>query len=247
MLVLGLSASLVSAGEPGPGQAVQAPEQVNDNVQSYFPVQGRLTDAAGTPLNGDYSITFRLYDVYSGGIALCSDTNPVKVTKGLFNSEVWGTCSTSIQGKQLFLSIEVESSGELDPRQPIFAVPYAWSLRPGASIIGSIGSGAILHIENNDPTGRGLRTYATSTTGINYGIVAASESLNGYGAFIYNNGGGTALKVAGTGKIQSTANSYVWISGNGVRPYHQADTTIIDMDSVGGAKITRGQPPGCAM
>lgn len=32
----------------------------------YIPIQGRLTGASGTLLNGQYDITFRLYDVPSG-------------------------------------------------------------------------------------------------------------------------------------------------------------------------------------
>ena len=103
----------------------------------------------------------------------------------------------------------------MSPRQPIYAVPYAWSLRPGAVIIGTVGPEAILHIENNDPSGRGLRAYAMSLTGVNYGMVAAAKSPDGYGAYIYNNGGGVglraesntgvAIKATGTGIIQSSS------------------------------------------
>jgi hypothetical protein len=226
-----------------------------DNVQNYIPVQGKLTDAAGNPLNGDFEMTFRLYDVLSGGVALCSDTNSVTVTKGLFNSEIWGTCNGRILGQQLYLSIEVEGNGEMTPRQPIFAVPYAWSLRPNAKIIGTVvGPDAILHIENSDPSGRGLRAYAMSETGTNYGVIGAAKSPDGLGGYFYNNGGGTglaaesntgpAIKVQGTGIIQSTASSYLWISGNNLRPYQTTDSTIINMDTVGGAQIKRGATVG---
>jgi hypothetical protein len=242
---------LLVASSPTGGSA---PAHVYDDVKNYFPVQGRLTDSAGTPLDGDYSITFRLYDAYTGGTALCQDANLVKVTNGLFTSEVWGNCQDFIYGTQLYLSIEVEGDGEMEPRQPIYAVPYAWSLRPGAVIKGSVGPEAILHVENDDPSGRAVRAYSMSTTGVNYALVAADKSPDGFGAYIYNNYGGTALKVesntgaaimaVGSGRIQSSALSYLWISGNGVRPYHQADSTIIDMDTVGGAKITRGATAG---
>jgi hypothetical protein len=36
----------------------------------------------------------------------------------------------------------------------------------------------------------------------------------------------------------------LWISGNGVRPFHQSDSTIIDMNTIGGAMITRGADTG---
>ena len=64
----------------------------------------------------------------------------------------------------------------------------------------------------------------------------------GQGGYFYNTGNGVALHADsdgvavladGNGVIQSTAKSYLWIGGNGVRPYRQSDSTIIDMDTVG--------------
>jgi hypothetical protein len=249
-----ITARIVFAENEGPNGGEALSGQVDENVLNYIPVQGKLTDSTGNPLNGDYSIAFRLYDVDTGGTALCQDTNLVNVVNGLFSSNIWGDCADHITGQQLYLGIEVEGNGEMEPRQPIFAVPYAWSLRPGASIIGAVGPDAILHIENWDPNGRGLRAYAMSSTGINYGVVGASKSPDGLGGYFYNNGGGTglradsdtgvAIKASGSGIIQSSALSYVWVSGNGLRPYLQSDSTIIDMDTVGGAKVTRGATGG---
>jgi hypothetical protein len=170
------------------------PSGPNENVLNYIPIQGRLTNAAGVPLNGNYDIAFRLYTTASGGIQVCSDTNlNVAVTNGLFSTEIWGNCASSITGEQLYLGIEVEGDGEMSSRQPIFAVPYAWSLRPSAVISGTIAGGPVVHIENSAASGRGLRVYATDTSSVNYGIVGASKSLNGYGGYFYNNGGGVGL------------------------------------------------------
>ncbi|MDD5371224.1 MAG: hypothetical protein PHQ40_19245 [Anaerolineaceae bacterium] len=254
-ILLVITGGLAYADDTGPTEDVASQSLAVGNVQNYIPVQGRLTDASGNPLNGDYTIAFRLYDAYTGGTALCLDTNLVKVANGLFSSEIWGNCQNSIQGQQLYLSMEVENNGEMEPRQPIFAVPYAWGLRPGGVIIGAIsGPAAVLHIENSEPTGRGLRAYATSLTGANYGVVGASKSPDGIGVYANNTGGGTgllaesntgvAIQAAGTGVIRSSASSYVWISGSGLRPYRQSDDTIIDMDTIGGAKVTRGAAAG---
>ena len=182
----------------------------------YIPIQGRLTDADGSPLDGDYSLTFRLYDVSTGGTALCTDTRSVTVEDGLFSKYMYaGNCP--ISGQQLYLSIEVEGDGEMTPRQYLDNVPYAWSLRPGAVIKYNLsGDNAILHVENS---GSGVGVYAASASGV-------------------------ALRAGGSGVVQSTAPSYLWISGSGARPYHQSDSTIIDMDTVGGAKIYRGATAG---
>ena len=73
----------------------------------------------------------------------------------------------------------------MTPRQPIYPVPYAMSLKPGAVISGTR-SDAIVHIENSNSSGRGLRAYATDTSGTNYGVIGASKSPDGYGGYFYN-------------------------------------------------------------
>jgi hypothetical protein len=107
------------------------------------------------------------------------------VDNGLFNMDLNGCSSSDVDGKQLYLGITVGSDPEMTPRQPIYPVPYARSLRPGA-IISSTTSSAILHIENWDTSGRGLRAYARATSGENYGVVGASWSPEGYGGYFYN-------------------------------------------------------------
>jgi hypothetical protein len=91
------------------------------------------------------------------------------------------------------LSVQVGSDPEMAPRKYIDNVPYAWSLRPGAVISASLGTTPNVHIETWSSAGRGLRAYAMSTSGENYGVVGASRSASGYGGYFYNNGGGIGL------------------------------------------------------
>ncbi len=110
-----------------------------------IPVQGRLTDASGTPLNGTYTITASLYDVDTGGTPRCTST-PVtaQVTNGLFNMTIGnpgflGHCNASnINGDFLYLGIKVGSDPEMTPRQIIWPVPYAYSLVPNAVLGGDL-------------------------------------------------------------------------------------------------------------
>ncbi len=192
-------------------------------VWGSIPIQGRLTDAGGSPLNGTYSIRFALYEVSSGGTALCEDTNSVSVANGLFYSEIYGNCgSDDVNGRQLYLGIKVGADPEMTPRRGIYPVPYALSLMPGAFISDTFSANAILDIENWGSTGRGLRSYAMSLTGTNYGVVGASRSPDGYGGYFYNNGGGVglrgesntgiAIQAAGTGIIKSAAPIIIAVS-----------------------------------
>jgi hypothetical protein len=81
----------------------------------------------------------------------------------------------------------------MTPRQAIDNVPYAWTLRPGAEINGTVDADAVLDIDNASSTGRGLRVEAMATTGVNYAVVGGARSPEGYGGYFYNNGGGTGL------------------------------------------------------
>jgi hypothetical protein len=153
-----------------------------------IPIQGRLTDASGNPLNGTYSIRFRLYDVETGGTPLCSDINSVSVADGLFSSYVSG-CYNDLYGQKVWLGVEVENDGEMTPRQVIHSVPYALSLRPRAVIsdsrdhvltVRSTGSGTDDHdalMVYAEGDGEAVTANATDGTG----IYSASE--NGYGIY----------------------------------------------------------------
>jgi len=190
LLAFAVGQGRAQEASPESGRAVspEAPSASSD----YIPIQGRLTDASGNPLNGSYTVIFRLYETYEGGTALCEDSRNVQVNNGLFSYYFKG-CTAALDGRQLYLGIQVGSDAEMTPRQYIDNVPYAWTLRPGAVISASLGSIPNLHLETWSTNGRGLRAYAMATTGTNYGIVGASRSPDGFGGYFYNNGGGVGL------------------------------------------------------
>ncbi len=154
-------------------QAVIAPGAIG--------IQGRLTDAGGNPLTGTYSIVFSLYEVDTGGTAICSDTNSVTVTNGLFNSYV-DNCYTDVTGQKVWLGIKVGSDAEMTPRQVILPVAYALSLVPGANITGTVDG--ILTLENNT-TNTGdydtLSVYGAST-----GEAITADADDGFGVAAYS-------------------------------------------------------------
>lgn len=182
---------VLAQGSDPTSPAERAAPETPENRSNYIPIQGRLTDSEGRALDGDYSITFSLYDSYSSTIPLCAQNRLVQVREGLFNS-YFEAVGCSIDGRQLYLGIQVEDDEEMSPRQYVDNVVYAWTLRPGAVISDTL-STAILHIENWAATGRGLRSYAMSESGANYGVVGASRSPEGFGGYFYNNGGGVGV------------------------------------------------------
>lgn len=197
--LLVLAVGIALAQEPNPTENINEPSEPDDvtAVASAIPIQGRLADDSGNPLTGNYDVTARIYDASTGGNILCSDTDSVTVDNGLFNMEMDYCLSADIDGKQIYLGLQVGSDPEMTPRQVIYPVPYAWSLRPGA-IISSTTSSPIIHIENWGNSGRGLRSYAMATSGVNYGVIGASRSPDGYGGYFYNNAtGSTGVKGEG--------------------------------------------------
>ncbi len=101
-------------------------------MNNSIPIQGKLTDAGGNPLTGSYEIKATIYDADTGGTALCTDTDTVAVTKGLFAMDM-ANCLPNVFGgvTQLYLGIQVGSDPEMTPRQPLYSVPFAKGLSNG--------------------------------------------------------------------------------------------------------------------
>ncbi len=129
--------------------------------------QGRLTDGAGLALNGNYSLTFNIYDVAVGGTALWTETlNPVVVDEGLFNvllGSVTPFNEKAFSEADRFIGVQVNGGAELAPRKQIVAVAYALRI---ATIDGATGGHVTgdSRIEGNVVIGTGDATGTQSFT-----------------------------------------------------------------------------------
>lgn len=93
--------------------------------------QGVLTDAGGTAVpDGSYSITFRIYDVSSGGTALWTETNTVQVSKGIFSVVLGTLVQPNLPfDTDYYLGMSVEGEAELSPRVVLTSSAYALNSR----------------------------------------------------------------------------------------------------------------------
>lgn len=186
MLVLALQEA---HGQQQPEDDSLVVNELSAELNDAIPIQGMLTDDTGIPLSGVFTITYAIYDVATGGTPLCQDTDTVGVDKGLFNGSMDNCTSDSIDGRQLWLGIKVGDDEEMTPRRPIYAVPYAWSLRPGANIVNtSTSSGAVgLYTESAAPAGKGLYGHSstTATDGLPVGVFGHADALQGVGVYGY--------------------------------------------------------------
>ena len=86
---------------------------------------GKLTDAAGGPLTGTYSIAFSFYDVEVGSSALWTETQSVSVNKGVFNVLLGSVTALNLDFSQQYW-LEMKVGGEtLTPRQRVSSVAYS--------------------------------------------------------------------------------------------------------------------------
>lgn len=94
-------------------------------------VQGNLKDIDRTPLDGLFMLTFRLYDVETGGAALWQETqNNINIEEGLLSVELGSVKSLDLPfDKKYWLSAQVEFDVEMSPRFKLTGVPYSFTLQ----------------------------------------------------------------------------------------------------------------------
>ena len=256
----GASAPDVNATEPL--VQIDLPEEpvdaagISAAMSDVIPFQGRLTNPSGVPLNGPYSIRLALYDVSSGGVALCSDTNTVAVTNGLFTFSMGSCAADDTDGKQLYLGVKVGTDAEMTPRQPVYPVPFARSVRPGAIInqtittahaltvksAGSGEAGAALLAQNTHATG-GIGVWAQAA-GNDTVIVSKNSGSGALFKGFGSDGGEDEFRVNNNGSIETKADSYIFVPGAALVKNLSSDTTRWDIRDNGAARIYRGTTAG---
>lgn len=201
-------------------------------VTRRIPIQGRLTDAAGNPLTGNYPVTFTLYDAASAGTALCTDTDTVSAQNGLFTAYMDNCTRDDIQGDQLWLGIRVGADPEMAPRQPIYPVPYAFSVVPGARVVGEQVNWNAIYAHN------------TASTQLSYGVRAVSASPAGRGVSGENTGGGHGVYALSGGAGRNGSALYAVNSGaSGIagwlRNDNSTDATLV-LENPGSGALLKG-------
>jgi hypothetical protein len=91
--------------------------------------QGVLKDAAGVVVpNGNYNVTFKLYDVQSSGTSLWTETKTINVVGGIINTQLGS--ATQIPSATFvaaaWLGITIGTGSELTPRITLSSVPYSF-------------------------------------------------------------------------------------------------------------------------
>jgi hypothetical protein len=147
------------------------------HAQANLSIQGTIQRASGANLDdGDYAMTFRLYESATGGTVVWSETqDAVEVLGGVY-STLLGKSSplTAAFDKTYYLGVSVNNGAEMVPRIQLTASPYSLSLIGQTNIFpstGPVGTGTVepdpstrLHVKKEGGTGRLLLEGSTSDT-----------------------------------------------------------------------------------
>lgn len=101
-------------------------------VPSTMSHQGVLTDNLGHIVpDGNYTLSFRIYDISVGGVALYLETHPaVPVQLGGYSVVIGSISPLALPfDVPYWLGVQVGADPELTPRIPLTASPYGLSLR----------------------------------------------------------------------------------------------------------------------
>lgn len=91
--------------------------------------QGLLTDASGSPVpDGNYSLTFRIYDASVGGTQLWIETQPsVAVAGGLFKVQLGSVSSLTLDfDAPYWLEVQIGAGSAQVPRIALSSSPYSF-------------------------------------------------------------------------------------------------------------------------
>jgi hypothetical protein len=176
--------------------------------------QGYLTDNTGSPLSGNYDMTFSIYNVNEGGTAIWSEKhNDVPVTDGVFDV-ILGQPGNLLYPEDfnspLFLGITVESDPEMTPRQQITSVAFAFRAAKADSVVDNglttvmIANEAVTgtKIASNEIISSHIATGAVGTSEIEDNSVSSGDVNFNYAAS--NSKGGPATDLACSGCVSES-------------------------------------------
>ena len=191
MAVLAATVCLLAAGFIGQrvlAQATTANPVIESSavaqtaVSTTFTYQGRLQQA-GTPFTGSCAFQFSLWDDVVGGAQQGSTLSigAVAVEAGLFNVAL--DFGDQFKGDGRWLATSVQCPGDvgyttLTPRQALTAVPYAVSLRPGATVIQRAVNAQAIHGQATNTSGIGVWGESAQHVGV-YGTSPGGQGVWG--------------------------------------------------------------------
>jgi|GEM_PF-5264234 len=200
----------------------------------YLNYQGKLSDSAGKALTGTHTMVFRIYDASTVGTKVWEESNTVTLSNGIFTVLLGKTTAIDLTfNKDYWMSLDVDSDGEMSPRQQIVATAYSIN----SSYLNGISSDSFLRSDEAD-TMAGTLTFSGVTTDVTTG---ANEDFtvnpNGTGNVVVN------IDAASTGfKVTDGTTDWLVIDDAGNATFTSDTATDLFNVKVGNLKVGDGTP-----
>lgn len=102
-----------------------APTTVSAAIPHLFSYEGRFTDKDGKPLEGLFTITFRIYDAETGGALLWQESQQINIQKGIVSALIGSAATLDLPfDKPYYLELKVGDE-LMSPRQRMASAAYA--------------------------------------------------------------------------------------------------------------------------
>jgi len=180
---------------------------VSAEIPQIINYQGKVTEDGSPVADGDYTMTFTIYDAEtSGSSQWSSGSMTVTVSDGIF-SVLFGDTGQPTLDLEFDTDywLEINIAGDIQsPRSRLGSVGYAYmasGLVPGTEVFGSVTSGTNAAVKGTNTAtagttygisgrsystdGRGVFGYAAATSGTTEGVYGESSSTSGRGVYGY--------------------------------------------------------------
>ncbi|MBN1351011.1 hypothetical protein JXJ21_16440 [candidate division KSB1 bacterium] len=161
----------------------------NAKVPQLINYQGMLTAESGTPINGNLTIMFSIYNSATGGTAQWSESQSVTLTEGLF-SVLLGSVTpipySLFDGNDKYLALKVGSDPEMTPRKRLVSIGYSYRANDADKLDGKSATAFVQQLDGvsanssgNIDLEAGNNVTITPNTGSNKITISASASGGG--------------------------------------------------------------------
>jgi len=181
------------------------------DVPSLMNFQGTLTDTNGVALDTTVSMTFSIYTDSTGGTQIWSETQPVVVSRGIFNvllGSVNAISDTVFSGPQRWLGVQVEADPELAPRRRILSVGYAFRAAEADTA-----DYARITVGDGDWTIAGNNMYSAVSGNVGIGLTSPTAKLQIEGALRF----GSATAKYQIQEVTRDISDFIDFGGLGIR------------------------------
>jgi hypothetical protein len=196
--------------------------------------QGRLCDSQGRPLpDGEYSVTFAIYDVAEGGDPVWTEAKSVDLRGGVFGVVLGETTPLNLPfDRGYWVGIQVESDPEMQPRLRLVCAAYALN----SDTVDTFHASSVPEAGKLLALDQGAKfPNAALHTGHGEGLDA--DTVDGYHAQDLMGSGGAYVELA---PLEPQPGAAVNIEGDDL-PLHV--TNSAPTEEVKGLKISAGQSP----